>query len=194
LRPETQLLDGATDLLAYVDRFAAFDLVVLVDAILGPAPRELLILPEDAFDAWPVHATSAHQVSPLVTLRLFRTLEPRSKTRFVLVGLRVPEEAFSADVSVADAQAGAEAVLRALSGEFPEPSAPAHLPWPAVPRDEASGCRRLPGLLRLVLWRPGRGRRSGFGGLFCRFGRRCGPRTGGFRVVFVEATVFVLAT
>lgn len=121
LRPETQLLDGATDLLAYVDRFAAFDLVVLVDAILGPAPRELVVLPEDAFDAWPLHATSAHQVSPLVTLRLFHTLEPRSKTRFVLVGLRVPEEAFSADVSVADAQAGAEAVLRALSGECPEP-------------------------------------------------------------------------
>lgn len=111
----TELVDASTDLLSLFDRFASFDLVVLVDAVLGRGPREVRIIPEEAFGSWTAHATSAHETSPLVAIQLFRTLEPDSVTRVVLVGLNVEEDAFDAELTPADAQAGAEAVLRVIS-------------------------------------------------------------------------------
>jgi hydrogenase maturation protease len=118
LPASVELLDGATDLLGCLDQFAAFDLVVLVDALIGDGPRLVTVIEERDFLTWKPHATSAHELSPLIALQLFRHLQPDARTRFVLVGLRVAEGEFTSGVTSREASAGAEAVLRVLSS-FP---------------------------------------------------------------------------
>jgi hydrogenase maturation protease len=115
LPPGTELVDATTDLLSLFDRFPLYDVVVLVDALLGAGPREVRVISEQEFDAWTPHAASAHETSPLVALGLFRTLQPASTTRFVLVGLKVGEDEFDAGLLTSDAQAGADAVRRIVT-------------------------------------------------------------------------------
>ena len=114
LPPETELLDATTDLLACLDRFPAFNLIVLVDAVLGPSPREVIVVEEESFGSWGTHATSGHEMSPLVAVKLFRTLQPDSPTRIVLIGLRVDAASFARPATAHEAQAGAEAVRHVL--------------------------------------------------------------------------------
>jgi hydrogenase maturation protease len=91
LPPDTQLIDAHTDLLALIDRFAAFDQVVLVDAVLGDGRAEVIVFDEPAFAQWPTESPSSHQVSALVAVGLFRRLYPEARTRISLVGLNVDE-------------------------------------------------------------------------------------------------------
>ena len=117
LPPSAELIDGGTDLLSCLDQFASYDLVVLIDAFLGPAPREVAVIEETVFAEWSAHSTTSHELSPLLTVRLYRSLHPESNTRFILVGLRVDPADFSRSIVPADAQVGAEAVLRVVSGD-----------------------------------------------------------------------------
>lgn len=110
----TELLAQTTDLVGCFDRFASYELVVLVDAVLGGGGRTVAVIDEHAFGMWTAHATSSHAISPLVATSLFRTLRPEASTRFVLVGLMVSPDDFARPVTAAEAQAGFEAVLRVL--------------------------------------------------------------------------------
>lgn len=116
LPPSAELIDGGTDFLFCLDQFASYDLVVLIDAFLGPSPREVAVIDESGFAEWTAHSTTSHELSPLVAVRLYRALHPESDIRFVLVGLRVDPADFSRSIVLAEAQVGADAVLRVVSG------------------------------------------------------------------------------
>jgi hydrogenase maturation protease len=92
--PEVALLDAGTDLLNHLESFARYDHVVLIDAILDfegkrGAPGRVAVLDEESFLSWSGTSESAHQVSPLTGIKLFRVLHPDTKTRIHLVGLFV---------------------------------------------------------------------------------------------------------
>jgi len=91
--PQVDLVDAHADLLGQIDRFAAFEHVVLVDAILvgegGIASTDLVVtLEEEHMEAWPEASPGVHQLSPLLAVRLFRRLYPDAATRIHLVGLQ----------------------------------------------------------------------------------------------------------
>ena len=92
--PHAELVDAHTDLLGLIDRFTAYERVVLVDAILDPAeklgsPGHVVLVDEESMVAWSEASPSAHQFSPLLAVRLFRSLNPSATTRICLVGLCV---------------------------------------------------------------------------------------------------------
>ena len=96
LPPDVTLLDAGTDLLNHIESFSAYDRVVLIDAILDPegklgAPGRVGVLDEKGFLSWSEQSQSAHQVSPLTAIKLFRVLHPEAKTRISLVGLFVDQ-------------------------------------------------------------------------------------------------------
>ena len=112
----TELLPQTTDLLGCFDGLARYELVVLVDAVLATGSRAVKIVDEASFGSWTAHATSSHGISPLVATGLFRTLQPESSTRFVLVGLIVSPDDFARPATAEEVQAGADAVLTVLAG------------------------------------------------------------------------------
>ena len=94
------LLDAGTDLLNHIESFAEYEQVVLIDAILDPerklgASGHVEIVEERAFSSWPETSQSVHQMSPLLGVRLFRTLHPEAKTEICLVGLFVDQVSLS---------------------------------------------------------------------------------------------------
>lgn len=112
-----ELEDAQPDLLALLDRLAAFDGVVLVDAVLGSGPREVTVVGEDTFVAWNAASPNAHTVSPLLAVNLFRALHPGERTRFVLVGLVVDRIDSASRVSPAEVDVAVEAVLRIIRSD-----------------------------------------------------------------------------
>lgn len=122
--PDADLINAHTDLLGYLDRFADYGLVVLVDAILDPEKKiapsgEVVALAEECWTDYPASSPSAHQVSPILAVRLFRELHPRSRTRFLLVGLctegiHIGRNA-PGNLTEENLIAAAEKVLRAVS-------------------------------------------------------------------------------
>ncbi len=118
------LLDAHTDLLGAIGRFSDYGLVVLIDAVLDPAgnagkPGEVVTVGEEDVGSWPNHSPGIHRMSPLLGLRLFRTLHPDAPTRIILVLLCVGSgEILSAGGFANDATVarGAEAVRRILMG------------------------------------------------------------------------------
>jgi len=94
--PGTSLVDAHTDLLNHIESFAAYDRVVLIDAILDPegklgAPGQIIMLHEEDFLSWSAISPGVHQMSPIMTVKLFRQLYPEARTRIVLVGLLVDQ-------------------------------------------------------------------------------------------------------
>ena len=94
--PDVTLVDAHTDLLNHIESFAAYDRVVLVDAILDPEnklgnPGQIVVLHEKEFVAWSEASSSAHQMSPILSVKLFRQLYPAVQTQIVLVGLLVDQ-------------------------------------------------------------------------------------------------------
>jgi len=86
------LVDAHTDLLGQIESFPAYARVVLVDAILDPGarvgnPGEVVLVEEDTLSAWPEASPGIHQLSPVLAVRLFRSLHPRAATQILLVGL-----------------------------------------------------------------------------------------------------------
>ena len=85
---DADLLDAGTDLLRHLERFASYDEVILVDAVIDPARRgEVAVVEEGEFGDWPDAAPGCHEISPLTALRLFRLIHPEAQTRFTLVAL-----------------------------------------------------------------------------------------------------------
>jgi hydrogenase maturation protease len=96
LPPGVTLADAHTDLLNRLEDFARYDQVLLIDAVLDPERRQgepgrVAVFEEQAFQSWRDDSPSAHQVSPLMAVRLFRLLHPEARTRILLVGLLVDE-------------------------------------------------------------------------------------------------------
>ncbi len=97
LQPPLQdvvLTDAGTDLLNHIEDFSSYSRVVLIDAVLDPEaklgkPGTVLVLQEDEFSSWPDSSGGVHQITPLLGLKLFRTLHPGSQTSIVLVALLI---------------------------------------------------------------------------------------------------------
>lgn len=90
---DVDVVDAGTDLLAHLESFAAYDEVILVDAVLDPARAgEVGIVEQEALLQFPDASPGCHDISPLVAVKLFRALFPDAATRFTLVAL------FSGDV------------------------------------------------------------------------------------------------
>lgn len=82
------VVDAGTDLLAHLESFAAYDEVILVDALLDPARAgEIAVIEQEALLQYPDASPGCHDISPLVALKLFRALHPDAATRFTLVAL-----------------------------------------------------------------------------------------------------------
>jgi hydrogenase maturation protease len=111
-----ELVDAHTDLLSCLDRFGACDGVVLVDALLGPGPRRVMVVGEQTFAEWDASSTGAHGLSALMAVQLFRRLQPGASTRFLLVGLVVQDIAPGSPLLDGEVDAGAQAVTRIIAG------------------------------------------------------------------------------
>jgi hydrogenase maturation protease len=90
------LIEAGTDLLNYVEDLASYDRVVLIDAVLDPEgkagkPGSILVLEENEFSSWPETSPGVHQITPLLALKLFRTLHPEAKTTIVLIALLIDQ-------------------------------------------------------------------------------------------------------
>jgi hydrogenase maturation protease len=86
------LVDAGTDLLNQIESFAGYDRVVLIDAVLDPegklgSPGRIARLEEQTFLSWSEAAQGVHQLSPVMGIKLFRTLYPDAATRIFLIGL-----------------------------------------------------------------------------------------------------------
>ena len=96
LPPRTTLANCHTDLLNQIERFPEYDFVVIVDAMLDPEgklgpPGRIVVLDEELLLSAPETSPSVHQVSPLLDLKLFRSLCPESQTRITALCLCVDQ-------------------------------------------------------------------------------------------------------
>jgi hydrogenase maturation protease len=94
--PGASLVDARTDLLNHIESFADYERVVLVDAILDAEnklgkPGQIVILHEEEFLSWSEASSNVHQMSPILSVKLFRQLYPAAQTRITLVGLIVDQ-------------------------------------------------------------------------------------------------------
>lgn len=89
LPDDVDVVSSCTDLLGHLDAFPRYASVVLVDAVLGADRRagEVEVLTEEALAGWEARSTSAHLLSPVEALRVFRALAPAAATRLVLIAL-----------------------------------------------------------------------------------------------------------
>jgi hydrogenase maturation protease len=122
-RPGVSLIDAHTDLLNHLESFAAFDCVVLIDAVLDPENKlgqtgRIAVFHEADFMSWSESSPSVHQMSPLLAVKLFRQLYPAAQTQIVLVGLLVDEIAhaprYARHEQVQEAAAAISVLLNAL--------------------------------------------------------------------------------
>jgi hydrogenase maturation protease len=85
---EADVIDAGTDLLAHLESFAAYDEVILVDAMLDPARAgTVAVVEQEALLELSDSSAGCHDISPLVAVKLFRALHPGAPTRFTLVAL-----------------------------------------------------------------------------------------------------------
>ncbi|HYK91387.1 MAG TPA: hydrogenase maturation protease [Acidobacteriota bacterium] len=87
---EADLINADTDLINWIDRFQEYSHVILVDTVLDADDSlgrrsEVIALEEKDCTAWPETSPSAHQMSPIAAVRLFRKLYPQADTRITLV-------------------------------------------------------------------------------------------------------------
>jgi hydrogenase maturation protease len=125
--PRATIVDAGTDLLDWVDRFADYDRVVLVDVVAvddamasGSEAGQVAVIDEPAFSDWDARSPGAHELSPLAAVRLFRTLQARSggdteRPEMQLVGWMVGERQFSRRPHEAVIADGAAAVRRLMN-------------------------------------------------------------------------------
>ncbi len=114
------LEDASTDLLCRIPDFAEYDQIVLIDAVLDPEgklgkPGHIAAYEEAMFRAWPETSPSVHQVSPLLAVKLFRTLYPESRSQITLVGLIVDHVGQKPVYATEERIAEAAAIVRALT-------------------------------------------------------------------------------
>ncbi len=110
-----------TDLLGRIDTLAAYDHVILVDAVLGLSEeRHVTVIAEDDLAAWPHSSSGCHHLSPLLALRLFRQLYPGARTRVTLVALGTGRISPHDTLPPAIVEAGVHAVRRLLASSSQE--------------------------------------------------------------------------
>jgi hydrogenase maturation protease len=96
LPPGITLIDAHSDLLNHIEDFAKYDGILLIDAILDPEsklgePGKIVVLQEEKLQSLPEASQSVHQISPLLAVKLFRTLHPEARTQFTLIGLIIDQ-------------------------------------------------------------------------------------------------------
>jgi hydrogenase maturation protease len=96
LKAGVTLVDAGTDLLNHIESFLDYDRVVLIDAVLDPegklaSPGRVVILEEEFFSTWSEQSQGVHQMSPLLGIKLFRTLHPEAQVKIHLAGLIVDQ-------------------------------------------------------------------------------------------------------
>lgn len=121
---DADLVDAHTDLLGQIDRFPAYEQVVLVDAILVPGERELhtghvMLLDEETLQALSETSPSVHQLSPALAVKLFRRLHPHAATQIHLVGLYTSQASIEFGTGEPPGILGAE-VISAGAGKVQE--------------------------------------------------------------------------
>jgi hydrogenase maturation protease len=92
--PNITVRNAGTDLLNHIESFLDYDQVVLIDAVLDPEgklspPGRVELLEEGSFQLWSEQSQGVHQISPLLGIKLFRTLHPEAQVKICLVGLVV---------------------------------------------------------------------------------------------------------
>jgi hydrogenase maturation protease len=89
LPPGVDTVPACTDLLGFIGGFERYAGVVLVDALTGGTrpPGSVETIEEAALLAWQARSSSAHRLSPVEALRVFRALEPEATTRIHLIAL-----------------------------------------------------------------------------------------------------------
>ena len=103
-------------------------LVILIDAILDPngkmgSPGHVITVAEDSFSCWNEVSASAHQMTPVTAIKLFRMLNPAAETRIYLVGLLVDRITHTPSYATPErAATGADAVRLLLAKSAPAPS------------------------------------------------------------------------
>lgn len=128
LPPETVAADAGTDLLNYLDDFSGYGQVILIDAILDPdgklgSPGHVITVEEGRFSCWDEVSASAHQMTPVTAIKLFRMLNPAAETRIYLVGLLVDRITHTPLYATPECAAtGADAVRLLLAKSAPAPS------------------------------------------------------------------------
>jgi hydrogenase maturation protease len=122
LSAAVDLVDAHTDLLAQVETLGSYDEVVLVDVVIGAGhPGDVEVVDEETFMRWPETSPSCHQISPLLAVKLFRTLQPQAATRITLVALHADAVRAAPGVAASVVAAGGEAVVGVVSMERPAP-------------------------------------------------------------------------
>jgi hydrogenase maturation protease len=122
LSAAVDLVDAHTDLLAQVETLGSYDEVVLVDVVIGAGhPGDVEVVDEETFMRWPETSPSCHQISPLLAVKLFRTLQPQAATRITLVALHADAVRAAPGVAASVVAAGGEAVVGIVSMERPAP-------------------------------------------------------------------------
>jgi hydrogenase maturation protease len=120
LPPSITLIDAHTDLLNHIEDFTKYDSVLLIDAILDPEgklgePGKVVVLDESKLQSLPETSSSIHQMSPLLAVKLFRTLHPEAQqTQITLVGLIVDQLTSEPRYAIADRIAEAAAVVKTI--------------------------------------------------------------------------------
>ncbi len=118
--PGVSAVDAGTDLLNHIGSFAEYGRVVLLDAVLDPdgqmcAPGTVELLEEQSVLSWSEKSESVHQLSPILGIKLFRTLNPAAETEIYLVGLFIdqlsPSPLYMTDERIREASALAESLL-----------------------------------------------------------------------------------
>jgi hydrogenase maturation protease len=114
----TTLLDANTDLLGCLDRFAAFQRVIVVDAFVGGSgDADVAVVPESEIADWSVESPDSHAVSGVLAIGLFRRLYPAAAaTTISLVGLNAAGVALGDVIADGTVDAGVDAVIRLLAG------------------------------------------------------------------------------
>jgi hypothetical protein len=129
------IIDANTDLLLYIDRFVERERVVLVDAVLadpdgvegGPWPdpehNRVGIFEEEVFSTWNDRSSGAHELSPLMAVKLFRLMhafDPHAGLPAIsLVAYLVREEEFGEPPGPDVIAEGTAAVRRAVGTARP---------------------------------------------------------------------------
>jgi hydrogenase maturation protease len=120
LPPGVTAVDAHTDLLNHLEDFAAYDDVVLVDAVLDPdsklgEPGRVVVLREETFQSWTEASPGVHEMTPLLAVKLFRTLYPQAETKFTLVGLAVDQltskPIYATEARIAEALAAVQSLI-----------------------------------------------------------------------------------
>ena len=116
LPSSVRLIDAHTDLLAYIDQFAQYDRVILVDAVISPSEGGVATCDERAFSGWDDSSPGAHELSPLMAVKLFRRLGPSQGPEITLVAHLILEDDFRRPPTNSEIAAGVAAVRALIAG------------------------------------------------------------------------------